>query len=349
MQGLQVLFEYQGRGAEWARLVAEIVADYCTEDDEPVPGREDQYSLVMGYRTGLARHQERDLTGAAALQKKLVKLHRQQAAAALGLPEDAPLDDAQRNRIRTLGVSLASLGHILREQGSGDCVKQYEEAIRQYQRVKDAAAEAVAHYNLGHAYMEIPDIRDLDAAEAAYQRSLQLFDPNDALARSLAIQQIGMVHHERFLEARQQDEAQETALKHAQAAEEHYRQALDLCPASAIADLGPMHHQVGKLYADVGETERAREHFEKAAQCFEQTRNRHHAGIVRHGMAIMYLRAAGREETPARQRDLLLRAQAYAHATLRDYQHYEGRAAADEADAQQLLDEIEQALAELPQ
>ncbi len=44
----------------------------------------------------------------------------------------------------------------------------------QYQRIGDTAAEAIAHYNLGHAYMDLPAIRDLDAAEAAYQRSLEL-------------------------------------------------------------------------------------------------------------------------------------------------------------------------------
>jgi len=30
MQGLRVLYEYQGRTAEWARLVEEIRHDYCT-------------------------------------------------------------------------------------------------------------------------------------------------------------------------------------------------------------------------------------------------------------------------------------------------------------------------------
>ena len=44
-------------------------------------------------------------------------------------------------------------------------------------------------------------------------------------------------------------------------------------------------------------------------------------------MALMYLEAAEREATPSRQRDLLHRAQAYAQAALRDFQHYQGRAA----------------------
>ena len=278
MQGLRVLYEYQGRTAEWARLVAEIVPDYCTPDDGPIPGREDDYSLVMGYRVDLAQDYDRDLPAAAALQAKLVAWDRQQATPALALPAAAPLDADQRNRIRTLGVSLETLGHILREQGSPDCVAAYEEAIRYCQRIGDTASEAITHYNLGHAYKDLPAIRDLDAAEAAYRRSLALHDPNDALGRSRCIKQIGMVHHARFDEARQRGEPAAVVLQHAQAAEQHYHQALALCPPSAIADLGPMHNQLGNLYAEVGQIEPAREHYERAAQICEQTGNRYGAG-----------------------------------------------------------------------
>jgi len=349
MQGLHMLYAYQGRGAEWARLVAAIAPDYCTPADEPVPGREEQYTLVMGYRVDLALAQERNLALAAALQAKLVAWDRQQAAAALALPVDAALDNVQRHRIRTLGVSVTILGQILRGQGSGDCVQQYEASIQHYQRIKDTAAEAIAHYNLGHAYKDLPAILDLDAAEAAYQRSLDLHDPNDALGRSRCIKQIGMVHYERFKAARQQRAPAATRLQHAQAAEAHYQQALALCPATAIADLGPIHNQLGILYQEVGQTERAREHYEQAAHYFEQSDNRYYAGNVRENMAIMYKDAAEQAEPPAQQRDLLQRARAYAQAAQRDYQHFQGRAAADEANAQGLIDDIGQALAALPQ
>ena len=106
---------------------------------------------------------------------------------------------------------------------------------------------------------------------------------------------------------------------------------------------------MGSLYREVGDLDRAREHYEKAVQYHEQSGNRYNSGSTRENMAIMYAQAAGREETPVRQREILLRAQAYAQAALRDYQHYEGRAAADEARAQQVLDAIGQALAESSQ
>lgn len=342
MQGLRMLYEYQGRTAEWARLVAEIVPDYCTASDDPIPGREERYSLVMEYRVGLARQVERDLPRAAALQGKVAAWNRGQAAASLALPPDAPLDAAQRNQIRTLGASVFTLGQILREQGSPDCVARYQETIEYMQRIGDAAAEAIAHFNLGHAYKNLPAIRDLDAAEAAYRRSLALRDPN---IRYRDLFQIGMVHHERFNEARGRGELDAVVLRHARAAEEHYQQALALCPLSAVADLGPMHNQLGLLYNDVGQIEPAREHYERRVQLAEQTGDRYGAGQTRFNLAVMYGDAAGRAAAPAR-RDLLQRGLAYARASLRDFQHYQGRAADMEAKAQRLIDAIEGELGE---
>jgi tetratricopeptide (TPR) repeat protein len=281
------------------------------------------------------------------LQQKCVAWDRLQAAPALALSTDAPLDPDERNFIRTLGVSVSTLGQILMEQGSPDCVAAYEETIRYTQRIQDTAAEATAHFNLGHAYMQIPAIPNLDAAEAAYQQSMALRDPNDTLGRAKCIGQLGMVHHERFRESRQRGDPAATMLKHALAAERQYHQALALCPPTALTDLGPIHHQLGKLYAEVGQTEPAREHYEKAAQYFEQTGVHYNAGKTRFNIANMYLQAARREPAPSRQRDLLLRAQAYAQAALRDFQHYQGRAAKDEAKAQRLLADIAQALTKL--
>jgi tetratricopeptide (TPR) repeat protein len=344
MQGLRNLYEYQGRLSEWARLVAEITDDYCTPDDSPLPGREDQYTLVMGYRVYLTTYHYRDLPQAAALQERLVELHRRQAAPALALPPDAPPDLMQRNRIRTLAVSHEAFGHILLEQGSGDCVQQYEEAIRLFRRIKATAEEGIIHYNLGHAYMEIAAIRNLDAAEGAYQRSLALREPSDALGRSKSIHQIGTVHHMRSKESRRRSEPAETVLKHTEAAEGHFLQSLALCQPTALTHLIPIHFGLANLYDDVGRTELAREHYEKTVQICEQTGDRHEAGKTRFNIALTHLQAAKREAALARRRDLLHRAQAYAQATLRDFQHYQGRVAADEAKAQGLLDQINQLL-----
>ena len=149
---------------------------------------------------------------------------------------------------------------------------------------------------------------------------------------------------QRFIEASERGEPEEVVLKHVQTAQGHYLQALALCPPNALTDLGPMHAQIATFYAVLLMLEPAREHFEKAAQCFERAGDRHGAGKVRHDMAFMYLQAAGREKSPGR--DLLRRAEAYAAASLRDFQHYGGRAAEDEAIAQRLIDHIARELGE---
>ena len=349
MQGLRSLYQYQGRTAEWARLVEEIRPDYSTDDDQPVSGREDEYSLVMDYRVSLAQGYERDLAKAATLQKTVVEFDRERAASLLAQPADAPLSDAQRNRLRTLGASVFMLGQVLREQDNAECVRHYLETISHGRRIGDTQVEATAEYNLGHAYMTLPAIRELDAAEAAYQRSLDLRNASDALGRSKCIKQIGMVHHNRFREARKRKEPAETLQQHAQAAEAHYLEALQLCPKDALTDLAPIHNQLGNLYVEVGLFDNAREHYELDAQYEEKAGNHFGAGQTRFNMALMYVQAAERKEQPSQQRALLLRALAYAEAALRDYQQYQGRAATEEAETQGILDYINQALAKLPQ
>ena len=107
----------------------------------------------------------------------------------LALSSDVPLDADQRHRVRSLGVSVSILGQILMKQGSGYCVPAYEETVRLDQRIGDTAAEAIAHFNIGHAYKDLPEIRDLDAAKAEIdgQRGLETFGDGHsvAVARSL--------------------------------------------------------------------------------------------------------------------------------------------------------------------
>lgn len=347
MQGIDELYGYQGRTVEWAMLVEDIRPYYCTDDDRPISGRSDDYSLVMDYRVRLARYHEHDLAKAATLQGKVVEYNRQRAASILALPADTLLDDEQRNRLRTLAVCVFALGQVLREQEDTECVQHYLETISHSRRISDKQGEAIVEFNLGHAYKDIPAIRDLDAAEAAYQRSLDLRNSNDALAHAACIKQIGMVHHDRFRDACRREEPEEALQRHALAAETHYLEGLRLCPKDALTDLAPIHNQLGNLYQNVGHLDSAREHFEQAAQYFEMTGARFQAGQVRWNIAIMYSKGAEGENHLPQQRASLLRARAYAEAALRDFRQFQGRAAANEAGAKRLIDLIDENLAEL--
>ena len=343
MQGLQVLYDYQGRLAEWSRLVAEITPAFCTPDDAPILGREEQFSLVMGYRVHLSRHLDRDFSRAATLQEKCVAWDRQQADSILSLPSSANLSPNQRNRIRTLGASVFALGQILMDQGNPECVAAYEETIRYTQRIRDTSIEAAVYFNLGLAYKNILAIRDLASAEAFCLKSLAEWAKNDFLNHSKTIAQIGMVYHDRFKESSQHCEQAKTVLKHFKEAELRYHQALAICPPIA---LGQIYGQLGNLYNDVEQPELAREYYEKSIRFFEQTGDQYHAGGTRFNMANMYNRAAEKEPAQTRRCDLFRRAQAYAKAALRDFQNpkYQGRLATEESKSQQLLSDIAQAL-----
>ena len=105
--------ERTGRDGEWARLVAQVTPDFIDPaTDGPLPGREDQWSIITEYRVRLAMA-ARDWPAATRLQNLAIAWDRDQAAAALATPA-SQLTPAQRNQIRNLAVSLQYLGDILR-------------------------------------------------------------------------------------------------------------------------------------------------------------------------------------------------------------------------------------------
>jgi len=75
MQGLYQLYDHTGRRFEWAALVAAVLPDFVDADDGPLPGRDDQWALVTGYRVGLAEL-VRDWCEAERLQMRLVEWSR---------------------------------------------------------------------------------------------------------------------------------------------------------------------------------------------------------------------------------------------------------------------------------
>jgi hypothetical protein len=67
MSGLSELYDHTGRRAEWARLVPEIVPDFVDPGtDGPLPGREEEWSLVTEYRMRLAREARRACSAPAS-------------------------------------------------------------------------------------------------------------------------------------------------------------------------------------------------------------------------------------------------------------------------------------------
>ena len=105
LQGLFVLYQRTGRDGEWARLVEQVTPEFIDPaTGGPLPGREDQWSLITEYRVQLAMA-ARDWPAATRLQHTLLTWYRDQAATALATPS-GQLTPLQRHQIRNLAVSL---------------------------------------------------------------------------------------------------------------------------------------------------------------------------------------------------------------------------------------------------
>ena len=331
MQGLHTLYDHTGRRAEWARLVNEIVPDFVDPDtDGPLPGREEQWGFVTEYRVLLAV-EVRDWANAERLEHLLVDSCRQRASEALAEPAEA-LSDAQRNIIRTLAASLHELALIDLHQGNPNCVEAFGEAAGLCQRIGDQAGEAAVASNLGHAYKDLPSLRDLDEAERWYTRSLQLRQESDRIGRAHCLGQLGSVAYERFRDARAANKPDEELLAHINAAADLDHEALHLFPADAINELARTRYRLGNIYGEAGDLDHALKHFRESIRYDEMQDNRYGAAQTRFNVAVTLL-DAGR----------LADARDYAYAALRNYQEYGDRADDEIQETQRLIAGIEAA------
>ncbi|MES1241351.1 MAG: tetratricopeptide repeat protein [Acidobacteriota bacterium] len=328
MQGLRQLYGHTGRRAEWKRLVEEIVPDFVDPDtDGPLPGREEKWGLVTEYRVRLA-HEERQWAEAERLQTILVGWSRQNADPALARPVEE-LTSGERNAIRTLTVSLASLGHIRRELGRKDCVPAYQEALEFSERIGGRVEAAICAFNLGHAFKDLSTLRDLDQAERWYRRSLELREERDRMGRGGCLAQLGFVAYERFKEAHSSESPEEELLRYLDEAVGHYHKALELFPGDAVNNLAVIHNQLGLIYGAAGDLDRAVQHFREAVRRFEEGGDRYNAGLARHNVAVDFLAADRRAD-----------ALEYAAAALRGFESFGERAAEDIERTRRLIAKI---------
>jgi len=317
MQGLRVLYDQTGRRAEWARLVEEIVPDFVDPaTDGPFPGREDEWSLVTEYRVQLAR-EARQWEKAERLQRMRVGWDREHASAALAVPSEK-LDDDQRNTVRTLAVSVHGLAEIQRELGQPACVDSYRESYELAMRIGDNPHAATAAFNLGRAYEDLAETRNLDEAERWYSRDLELERDEDSLGRAKCLGQLGSVSYRRFLDARSAGKPAAELAKHLHRALDSYNQALKLTPVNAIGDLAVYHNQLGAIYNDAGDLDQGLAHFRQSIGYEEAQGNLYGAAQTQGNVAIALAR-----------RGRLADAKEYALAALRNFQTY-GEGAKDE-------------------
>ncbi|WP_144022848.1 CHAT domain-containing protein [Asanoa hainanensis] len=326
MQGLRTLYAATGRDAEWARLVDEVKPDLIDpETGGPRSGLAEEWALLTEYQVAIAIGR-RDWAAALRLQETLVAHTAQVAAAALATAKDRRTE-TDRHHIRNLAVSESTLGDILRDQQDRACVTHYERAAQLLRATGDRQGEGIIAFNLGHAHMDIPSLRDLDQAEQWYRRRLDLVDERDLVGRARATGQLGKVAYLRFRDARDSGNLDtEMLLGHLNAAAAAYLQVLELLPADAVPDLATTHHQLGIIYRSGGEYSIAWTHYQQAIRLREASGNRFFAGQTRHEVAVL-LALSGRVG------DALL----YANTALDDYASYGAGAAEDFADLQSFI------------
>lgn len=330
LQGLRVLYERTGRDGEWARLVAAVTPDVTDPATEgPLPGHEERWSIVTSYRVRLARDR-RDWPTATTLQTARTAWNRDQAAAALAAPA-ASLTERQRTQIRTLAVCLNDLGNILLAQDDPGCLPHFQEALTLAQRSGDRPLEAQSAGSLGNVYVRVPKLRDLDQAQHWFQHSLSLRPDTDRLGRARNLTSVGNVALRRFDDALAADEAEPVLLEHLNAALRSYHQALDLIPADDHEPRAIAENQLGLIYKRAGDTGQALRHYQQTIKHDEARGYLYGAGETRYNVALL-LAEDGRTS------DALL----YARAALDNFRRAGPGAAADAAETEQLITDLEQ-------
>ena len=331
MQGLRALYGETGRTAPWRRLVEVVVPVFVDPaTDRPLPGHEGRWSLVTAYRVDLAR-KDRDWPEAERLLRVRVDWNRDRAQSALAAAPEIR-DDRQRNDIRSLAVSLHELAEIQRQRDNQVCADTYRQSLETAAIIGDVAVQASVSRNLGNAYKDIADLRNLDEAERWYRRSLDLLPPGDTLGRGQCLGNIGNLMWERFLDARSTGRPAEELSRFLTDAVGSYEESLRLTPETAVIERGVTHNQLGNVYLNAGDTDRALHHYRQDIRYCEQADDFYGAGQTRFNVALTLFRANRTQD-----------ARAYAVAALANYESFGDRAADKIAKTKQLIAAIDQA------
>jgi hypothetical protein len=278
MQGLDQLYDHTGRRAEWARLVQEIVPDFVDPaTDGPLPGREDDWSLVTGYRAGMARA-ARQWAEAERLQSICVEWDRRRAR------------DGDADRVRLLAASLHQLGEIQHQTGRPECVRACRESFDLLQRISERPRAAAVAYNLGNVHL---DLCDLDEAERWYRKSLDLLAEGDRLGRARCLGRLGTVALARFEGARTAKKPEPELLRQLNDALGFCLQALEMTPPDAIGLLAVIHNQLGVIHYGAGDLARALHHYRESIRYKHWAGDLYGAAVTRYNVALA-LADAGR-------------------------------------------------------
>lgn len=349
MQGLRALYSETGRWAEWMRLVNEIIPQFCDPvTDGPLPGRERQWSLVMGYRVELARLVTHRLDEAERLQLIRVDWGRRRTAPLLISPINSLQQEEQR-AIRSFAVAVEDLGQTQRDLDKRECFQSFNEAIQLYRHINDQAAEAVVSISLAHAYL---DFDDPDQCQTWITHSLTLLDENDRLMRGTCYTFLGISYLEKYTiegqkvrEGKRPHDLQvdEELVSYIEKAEESCLVGLQLLPQEAANQLADIHTTLGRIYGTGASSLKlpnggsdfrnlAIKHFQEAIRYKEEVGGSLDAAKLRISIGALLF-------TSGRLND----AQLYMQSALSTFESFRDQAETQRQLALQLLQQIEEA------
>jgi hypothetical protein len=124
-----------------------------------------------------------------------------------------------------------------------------------------------------------------EQAEQWYWRSLELHDEHDKLGQAGCLGQLGCVARERFKEAK----AEKELLSHINYALQYYNKALEMTPSNAVNDLAVIHNQLGGIYYDAGDLDRALSHSRDSIRYKEVAGNLYSAAGTRYNVALVLI------------------------------------------------------------
>ena len=293
LQGLHILYLRTGRGDEWAQIVKQITADFTNpETGGPYPGRDEGWSLVVGYRAELACT-ARDWPLATVLENTSLAYWRDRASAAFTVAP-GELTPGQRTEIHNVAACLHDLGNIFFEQGDPGCLPHYQEALRlsrligtHNEETGGRNEEAETAIDIGNVYAEI--LEDLDQAEEWYRYSLDHREDDDWLGQAKSLGQLADVACRRSENARAAG-AYRDVPKYLDAALHGYQDALGLLEVDDDENLAIAHHQIGRIHAqpELSERQKALDHFQQSLLHAKACGHIYRVGKAHFNIAALY-------------------------------------------------------------
>lgn len=270
MEALKVLYQHTDRWFEWAELVNRIVPNVTDpKTNEPLIDQVEEWCIVTEYQVELAQR-----SGFLNEAERLIHMivHQQRIRYEMVSDDGSAMQSRLQHTVaRGLSVALHRLGLIQYHQGKAACVTSYIEADEISLAVGDYSGRHIAAQSIGLAYKDVPELRDLDAAEQWLSKAQALCKEHDARMQYICWSGLGDVAFERLRDLRNSGVADERCELNFREACIRYKKACDHIPSDSPGDRATMLHQLGLLYSIAEDWDNAVLFFRDSLQSNEES------------------------------------------------------------------------------